>query len=194
MEFSGGSLWRGFLEGVCGGGLSGRLWRSFEEVSGGGFWRGFSGHLWRGSFEEVSKGGFWRGVLGTSLEGVFQGGLWRRYLEGDVFFILFNTRFPLGLFAIKEINSFVSLLIIFQRIIWLQTRHKRIVLGIKTWFKSKKFLKRLCLPKSDLDGKAGQIHLGSVFCSGFDDKWWTAILIMKHFFRFSEILHLYLCS
>ena len=104
------------MEGVSGGGLSGRLWRSFEEVSGGGFWRGFSGHLWRGSFEEVSKGGFWRGVLGTSLEGVFQGGLWRRYLEGDVFFILFNTRVPLGLFAIKEINSFVSLLIIFQEL------------------------------------------------------------------------------
>ena len=59
------------MEGVSGGGLTGRRWRSFEEVSGGGFWRGsvkgvsgggfwrgFSGYLWRGSFDEVSKGGF----------------------------------------------------------------------------------------------------------------------------------------
>ena len=69
MEFSGGGLWRGFLEGVCGGvsggGLSGRLWRLFEEVSGGGLWRGYlegvsrdiSGGLSRRSLEGVSGGG-----------------------------------------------------------------------------------------------------------------------------------------
>ena len=64
--------------------------------SGGGLCRGFLKGFLEGVSRDISGGGVSRS-------------LWRRYLEGDVFFILFNTRFPLGLFAIKEINSFVSL-------------------------------------------------------------------------------------
>ena len=61
------------------------------EVSGGGFWRG--------SLEEVSGGGLWRGYL--ERKGLL-GHLWWGSLEGDAFCILFDTRFPLGLFAIKR--------------------------------------------------------------------------------------------
>ena len=116
-EVSGGGFWRGSLEEVSGGGL----WRgSLEGVSGGGLWRGSL----RTSFEEVSGRVIWRGRVSWDISG---GGL----LRGMLFAFCLIPDFHLVCLQSKEINMFVSLSIIFQRIIWLQTRHKRIVLGIK---------------------------------------------------------------
>ncbi len=72
----------------------------------------------------------------TSLEGVFQGGLWRRYLEGDVFFILFNTRFPL------------------DKDYLIANKTQKDSSWDKNLIKIQEILERLCLPKSELDANS----------------------------------------